>query len=205
MKIISFEGCVGAGTGTICFGFKGGIGTSSRVLPQELGGWTVGVLVQSNFGGVFQIKGAPVGVELKNYYYREILEKSKDGSCMMVVITDAPLTPRNLKRMAKRAMLGLARTGGIASNGSGDYVIAISTAENLRIAYNSDSEFDNMKVLRNEKMSPLFLATIEATEEAILNSLFTATSVTGKDGHRVEALPISEVLGILKRYNALKE
>ena len=198
------EGCVGAGTGTICFSFKGGIGTSSRVLPKELGGWTVGVLVQSNFGGVLQIKGAPVGIELKNYYYSELLEKSNDGSCMIVVMTDAPLTSRNLKRMAKRAMLGLARTGGIASNGSGDYIIAVSTAENLRIPHNSDSEFNNMKVLRNEKMSPLFLATIEATEEAILNSLFKAISLKGKDGHMVDALPLKDVLSILKRYNVIK-
>ena len=198
------EGVVGAGTGTVCFGFKGGIGTASRLLPDKLGGWTIGVLVQSNFGGVLQINGAPIGVEFKNYYFSDILENSPDGSCMIVVMTDAPLSSRNLKRLAKRAILGLAKTGGIASNGSGDYVIAVSTAKELRIPYNSDSKFRNIKVLRNDKMIPLFLATIESTEEAILNSLFTAKSMTGIDGHTVEALPVPKVLNILKKYNAIK-
>ncbi|MEE9190505.1 MAG: P1 family peptidase, partial [Candidatus Neomarinimicrobiota bacterium] len=195
------EGVVGAGTGTVCFGFKGGIGTASRVLPEKLGGWTIGVLVQSNFGGVLQINGAPVGVELNKYYLSNILENSPDGSCMIVVMTDAPLSSRNLKRLAKRAMFGLAKTGGIASNGSGDYVIAVSTSKELRIPYRTDSQFRNIKVIRNNKMSPLFLATIEATEEAILNSLFMAKSMTGMDGNKVEALPLSKVLGILKKYN----
>jgi D-aminopeptidase len=195
------EGVVGAGTGTVCFGFKGGIGTASRVLPEKLGGWTIGVLVQSNFDGVLQINGAPVGVELNKYYLSNILENSPDGSCMIVVMTDAPLSSRNLKRLAKRAMFGLAKTGGIASNGSGDYVIAVSTSKELRIPYRTDSQFRNIKVIRNNKMSPLFLATIEATEEAILNSLFMAKSMTGMDGYKVEALPLSKVLDILKRYN----
>ncbi|MCP5051864.1 MAG: P1 family peptidase, partial [bacterium] len=173
------EGCVGAGTGTVCFGFKGGIGTASRRLPESLGGYTVGVLVQSNFGGVLQIAGVPVGIELEKYYLKDKLTPSvsPDGSCMIVVMTDAPLTSRNLKRLAKRAVLGLAKTGGIASNGSGDYVIAVSTAKNLRIPYEISppaSRLREIKVLRNDAMSPLFLAVIEAAEEAIINSLFAA-------------------------------
>lgn len=198
------EGAVGAGTGTVCFGFKGGIGNSSRVLPDKLGGWTIGVLVQSNFGGVLQINGAPVGVELGKYYYSDILENSPDGSCMIVVMTDAPLSSRNLKRLAKRAILGLAKTGGIASNGSGDYVIAVSTSKELRIPYSTDSKFRNSKVLRNDEMSPLFLATIEATEEAILNALFMAKSMTGINGNTVEGLPLIKVLDILNSYNVIK-
>lgn len=199
------EGCVGAGTGTVCFGFKGGIGTASRVLPESLGGHTVGVLVQTNFGGVLQIAGAPVGVELDNYYLRDKLKPSPDasaGSCMIVVMTDAPLEARNLKRLAKRAILGLAKTGGIVSNGSGDYVIAVSTAESLRISYKF-APFKEMKVLRSDGMSPLFLAVNEATEEAILNSMFTAAAVKGKDGYISEPLPIKKVLEILKKYNVI--
>jgi D-aminopeptidase len=200
------EGCVGAGTGTTCFGFKGGIGTASRVLPGSLGGHTVGVLVQTNFGGVLQIAGAPVGVELDSYYFRDSLKPSSDasdGSCMIVVMTDAPLETRNLKRLAKRAILGLAKTGGIVSNGSGDYVIAVSTAESLRVSYKF-APFKEMKVLRNDAMSPLFMAVNEATEEAILNSMFTAATMKGKDGHVREALPIKKVLEILKKYNVNK-
>ena len=198
------EGAVGAGTGTVCFGWKGGIGTASRVLPKELGGWTVGVLVQSNFGGVLQVNGVPVGKELGQYYYKDILENA-DGSCMMVVMTDAPLTARNLKRLAKRAMLGLGKTGGVASNGSGDYVIAVSTNKGLRIPYETESKFREIKVLRNDQMTPLFMATIEATEEAILNSLFTAKITTGRDGHKVESLPLEKVMEILKTYNAISK
>lgn len=197
------EGVVGAGTGTVCFGFKGGIGTASRVLPDELGGWTIGVLVQSNFGGVLQINGAPVGIELKKYYSSEIFENSPDGSCMIVVMTDAPLCSRNLKRLAKRTMLGLAKTGGIASNGSGDYAIAVSTSKELRIPYTTESKFRQINVLRNDEMSPLFMATIEATEEAILNSLFMAKSITGYDGYTVESLLKTKVLEILNKYNAI--
>jgi D-aminopeptidase len=200
------EGTVGAGTGTTCFGFKGGIGTASRVLPETLGGYTVGVLVQTNFGGVLQINGAPVGEELGEYYYKDDLYPSNrdSGSCMMVVMTDAPLDTRNLKRLAKRALLGLGRTGGILSNGSGDYVIAVSTVEHLRIPYKSSSPLKEMKVLRNNAMSPLFLAVIEATEEAVLNSMFTAVTVKGKNDHIMEAIPIEKVLGILKKYNRIK-
>ena len=193
------EGAVGAGTGTTCFGFKGGIGTASRVLPGSLGGYTVGVLVQTNFGGILQIAGVPVGVELNKYYLKEKLNPSPHGSCMIVVMTDAPLDSRNLKRLAKRAILGLAKTGGIVSNGSGDYVIAVSTAKNLRIPYKL-ATFREAKVLRNDAMSPLFLAVNEAAEEAILNSLFMAKPVKGKDGHHIEALPVEKVIEILKEY-----
>ena len=199
------EGNVGAGTGTICFGYKGGIGTSSRVLPESLGGYTVGVLTQTNFGGVLEIAGVPIAKELKKYPYRDKILNDADGSCMIVVITDAPLGSRNLERMAKRAMLGLAKTGGIASNGSGDYVIALSTAKDNLIPYNSDSMFQQKKELRNDDLSPLFLATIEATEEAILNSLFTAETMTGRDGHIIEALPKAEVLELMRKYNKIKD
>lgn len=201
------EGNVGAGTGTRCFGFKGGIGTSSRRLPAELGGWTVGVLVQSNFGGVLQINGAPLGVALESYYYRDALQEAAadqaDGSCMVVVMTDAPLCARNLKRLAKRAFLGLAKTGGIASNGSGDYVIAVSTAESLRIPHASNQPLRSGAVLRNDRMSPLFMAAIEATEEAIVNSLFMAETMTGKDGFTASELPVKRVLELLQKHQLL--
>ena len=197
------EGNVGAGTGTVAFGFKGGIGTSSRKLPAALGGYTVGVLVQSNFGGVLTIAGAPVGKALEKYPYAAALEKS-DGSCMIVVMTNAPLDARQLERVAKRAMLGLGRTGGIASNGSGDYVVAVSTAESMRIPYVNTSGFDSGDVLSNDRMSPLFMATIEATEEAIVNSLFMATTMEGRDGHQVQELPKEKVLEILKKHGLLR-
>lgn len=200
------EGCIGAGTGTVCFGFKGGIGTASRVIPQSLGGYTVGALVQTNFGGILEIAGVPVGVELNEYYFKNELNpppktsnNSPDGSCMIVVITDAPLDTRNLNRLAKRAILGLAKTGGIMANGSGDYVIAISTNEGLRIPYKS-SPLMEMKVLHNDAMTPLFLAVNEAVEEAILNSLFTAVTMDGADGAHIEALPINKVIEIIKKY-----
>ncbi len=188
------EGNVGAGTGTRCFGFKGGIGTSSRKLPKNLGGYTVGVLVQTNFGGVLQIDEISAGKKLKKFYLSDKLNDASDGSCMIVVATDAPVDNRNLKRMAKRAMLGLAKTGGIASNGSGDYVIAFSNHPDLRIPYQSSSPFLDKQVLRNEKLSPLFLATIEATEEAILNSLIAAETMNGYKGRTLKALPINEIL-----------
>ncbi|MFZ1807219.1 MAG: P1 family peptidase [Cyclobacteriaceae bacterium] len=195
------EGSVGAGTGTVCFGFKGGVGTSSRVLPKELGGYTVGVLTQTNFGGVLQIDGVPVGEQLGEYAYKDAIEGSVDGSCMMVVATDAPLDARNLKRLAKRAIMGLAKTGGIASNGSGDYVIAFSTNESIRVPYQSEPT-KAYTYLNNDYMSPLFMATIEATEEAIINSLFAATSV-GKlrNGDEVKPLPLKGVLEIMGKYN----
>ncbi|WP_296703275.1 P1 family peptidase [Algoriphagus sp.] len=188
------EGNVGAGTGTVCFGWKGGIGTASRKLPESLGGYTLGVLVQSNFGGNLQIAGVPVGEKLGKYPFKDALEKS-DGSCMIVVATDAPLSDRNLERLAKRAIMGLAKTGGIASNGSGDYVIAFSTAEGLRIPYSAKSgELLQSEMVRNDDMTPLFLAVIEATEEAIINSLFAAETMEGRDGHKVEKLPVDQVM-----------
>lgn len=197
------EGNVGAGTGTMCFGFKGGIGTSSRVLPKSLGGYTVGVIVQTNFGGVLEINGVPVGKELEKFSFsKQILEKS-DGSCMIVVATDAPLDARNLERIAKRAMLGLAKTGGIASNGSGDYVIAFSTAPQNFVNNADTSKLYKPELLKNDDMSSLFLATIEATEEAILNSLFAAKTMIGKDNHKVEALPIEKVLELMKKYGKI--
>ena len=197
------EGNVGAGTGTMAFGFKGGIGSSSRKLPDKLGGYTVGVLVQTNFGGILQIDGAPVGRELGQFYLSDQLDYSPDGSCMIIVATDAPVDARNLKRIAKRAMLGLAKTGGIASNGSGDYVIAFSTHPDLRIPYQSSSPFLEQKVLRNSAISPLFLATIEATEEAIINSLFAAKTIKYKK-RVVKALPIEKVLEIMNKYQKVK-
>ncbi|HEY0610194.1 MAG TPA: P1 family peptidase [Chitinophaga sp.] len=199
------EGCVGAGTGTICFGFKGGIGTSSRKLPQQLGGYTVGVLVQTNFGGVLQIDGAPVGEELGEFDFSDQLKNNVDGSCMIVVATNAPLDSRNLLRLAKRAFMGLAKTGGIASNGSGDYVIAFSTADPVRVPYAPSGPVQSIPVLHNEYVTPLFMAAIEATEEAIINSLFAATTMKGKDGHVVEAIPMDKVKNILQQYNRIKE
>ncbi|MCK8491726.1 P1 family peptidase [Spirosoma sp. RP8] len=192
------EGNVGAGTGTVCFGFKGGIGTASRKLPASLGGYTVGALVQTNFGGVLQIAGVPVGVELGRYSFKEKL----DGSCMMVVLTDAPLDARNLKRLAKRAFMGLAQTGGIASNGSGDYVIAVSTA--YRIPHETANPFDELKIVRNDNVSPLFMAAIEATEEAIINSLFAAQTSVGDQGRTVEQLPINKVIDLLKKAGQIR-
>jgi len=196
------EGNVGAGTGTSAFGFKGGIGTASRIIPESMGGYTVGVLVQTNFGGNLSIAGAPVGKEINTYPFRNAIEKS-DGSCMIVVMTDAPLDARQLQRMAKRAIMGLAKTGGIASNGSGDYVIAVSTAESMRIPNQSTDRMSAGNPLRNEQMSPLFMATIEATEEAIINSLFTAQDMIGIDGHTSKALPKQQVLEILKKYGVI--
>jgi D-aminopeptidase len=199
------EGSVGAGTGTIAFGFKGGIGTSSRVIPKSLGGYTTGVLVQTNFGGVLTINGAPVGKELGRYYLKdELAAPSADGSIIMVVATDAPLDARNLHRLAKRAMLGLARTGSPSTNGSGDYVIAFSTAEELRIRSDRTGRERAIKVLINDAMSPLFQAVVEATEEAIYNSLFRATTMRGRDGRVVEALPLDRTLDILRKYNVVK-
>jgi len=205
------EGSVGAGTGTVAFGFKGGIGTASRKVPSRLGGYTVGVLVQTNFGGVLTINGAPVGQELGRYYLKDELnppatpQTSPDGSIIMVVATDAPLDARNLRRLASRAMLGLGRTGGSASNGSGDYVIAFSTAPEVRIRVTNQRDASptrDLKSVTNDAMSPLFLAVIEATEEAIYNSLFRATTISGR-GHTVEALPMDRTLEILRRHGLI--
>ncbi|WP_341843122.1 P1 family peptidase [Chitinophaga caseinilytica] len=198
------EGNVGAGTGTICFGFKGGIGTASRKLPASLGGYTVGVIVQSNFGGVLEIDGAPVGKVLGKFDFSDRLLNNVDGSCMIVVATDAPIDHRNLMRLAQRAMLGLGKTGGIASNGSGDYVIAFSTAEGLRIPHSGNSATQTVTLLQNDSMSPLFMAAIEATEEAIINSLFMAGGMKGRNGNSVEALPLTQVLPILQKFNRLQ-
>lgn len=198
------EGSVGAGTGTSALGFKGGIGTASRILPEKLGGYTVGVLVQSNFGGVLTIDGAPVGEELNNHYLSSEVPYDVDGSIMIVIATDAPLLSRNLERLAKRAFMGIARVGGFASNGSGDYVIAFSTNKDVRIETEDTGSTQNYTELNNSDTTPLFLAAVEATEEAILNSLFMATTVTGDRGHTQKALPIDQVLGIMKKYDLLE-
>lgn len=188
------EGCIGAGTGTVCFGWKGGIGTSSRVLPDTLGGCTVGVLVQSNFGGVLQIDGIQVGKKLGQYYLKDQLnDASADGSIMIVVATDAPLSDRNLKRLAKRGLAGLAQTGASMSNGSGDYVIAFSTAEDVRRTTERRSKVWEYPEVSNEMMSPLFQAVIESTEEAIYNSLCMAETMTGYQGKSVKALPLDQL------------
>ena len=188
------EGAVGAGTGTVCFGFKGGIGTASRKLPSSLGGYTIGVLVQSNFGGVLTIDGIAVGEYLQKFSFSNELLNNVDGSCMMVVATDAPLDHRNLMRLAKRAMLGLGRTGGIASNGSGDYVIAFSTAEQNRVMHQTNYSPQPTLNLPNDASSPLFMAVIEATEEAIINSLLAATDTKGYKGNKVAALPMQQLM-----------
>src|SRR6266550_8917678 len=219
------EGSVGAGTGTVAFGFKGGIGTSSRKLPLVLGGYTIGILVQTNFGGILTINGAPVGRELGRYYLQEELaqmtvpeknrtqdgllpnnkETAADGSVIIVIATDAPLDARNLRRMASRAMMGLARTGAAGSNGSGDYAVAFSSSPDVRIraaAQTARNAPRDLKSLPNDAMSPLFLAVIEATEEAIYNSLFRATSTTGR-GHTVDALPLDRTVEILRKHGAI--
>lgn len=198
------EGNVGAGTGTVCFGFKGGIGTSSRKIPEALGGYTVGVLVQTNFGGVLEINGVPVGQELKKFIYDNITLNNVDGSCMIVVITDAPLHSRNLERVAKRAMLGLAKTGGIASNGSGDYVIALSVNEDNIKSLSLDSKLYQSTILKNEAMTPVFLATIEATEEAIINSLFAAETMKGRNKRVIESIPKERVVELMKKHKRIK-
>ncbi len=192
------EGCVGAGTGTECFRWKGGIGSASRKLPDTRGGYTVGVLVQTNFGGIFRINGYPLGVKLGNYAFKRDVEVGGDGSCMIVCATDAPLDSRNLKRLAKRALLGIPRTGGYYSNGSGDYCIAFSTAKEARVDRDPDERTQKIDVLRNRHMSALFLAAAEASEEAILNSMFKATPMEGYRGHKVDALPLDKVREIMK-------
>ena len=236
------EGAVGAGTGTQAFGWKGGIGTSSRILPAALGGYTVGVLVQSNYGGILTMAGAPVGKELGRYAFQRYVEggdgdagegqdparpenhdrgaaqphgavdgwfggmgipDAQGGSIMMVVATDAPLDSRNLERLARRALMGLARTGSSGSNGSGDYVLAFSSAEEVRRGPSQEVRW--IPDLPNDAMPGLFQATIEATEEAIYNSLLRATAVTGRDGRTAEALPIPETLEVLRKYGVVRE
>ncbi|HWM91192.1 MAG TPA: P1 family peptidase [Thermoanaerobaculia bacterium] len=194
------EGSVGAGTGTLAFDWKGGIGTSSRVIPAPLGGYTVGALVQSNFGGVLQIDGVPVGEALGRYSFQQMIEggrkNSGDGSCMIVLATDAPLSSRNLERLAKRAVLGLARTGSFMSNGSGDFVIAFSTRN--RVPFEPRERTLTVEELHNDAMSPLFLAVVETVEEAVYNSLLRATDVSGHGGNRGEAIPIDRLRDLLR-------
>jgi len=194
------EGNVGAGTGTLCLGFKGGIGTSSRVWSGDQGAYTIGVLVQTNFGGILTIEGAPVGEELERHYLANKESPRVDGSCMIVIATDAPLSARNLERLARRSFLALGRVGSFMSNGSGDYAIAFSTHPECRIDHRSGPLPERSPELSNEKMTPLFLAVVEATEEAIYNSLFMAEDMIGQKGRREEALPLDRTLEILKRY-----
>ncbi len=201
------EGSIGAGTGTRALGWKGGIGTSSRKIPGELGGYTVGALVQSNFGGVLTIDGIKVGEQLGRYSFRRFVEQVSSanpdepdheyGSCMIVIATDAPLSSRNLERMAKRAVLGLARVGSFMSNGSGDFVIVFSTANHT--SYNTDDRTESRNILRNNAMSPLFLATVEAVEEAVINSLLKATAITGNQGHHSDAIDIEVLKELIKK------
>jgi len=195
------EGNTGAGTGTVCFGFKGGIGTASRILPTTYGSYTVGVLVQTNYGGILEIDGKQIGKQLGQYSFKNAVEKDNtlnpDGSCMIVVITDAPIDARNLERLAKRAMLGLAKTGGIASNGSGDYIIALSNCKQNLI--DEQTKHYTPTLLHNNDMSALFEATIEATAEALWNSLFAAKTMTGFNGVEIKSLPIDEAVRILKK------
>lgn len=193
------EGCVGAGTGTVCFWWKGGIGTSSRLLPKNFGGYTLGALVQTNFGGVLQMDGIPVGKHLGQYYLKEQFDDATaDGSVMIVLATDAPLSDRNLKRLAKRGLAGLARTGASMSNGSGDYVIAFSTAQEVRRTPARRENVWAYPELPNDMMSPLFQAAIESTEEAIYNSLCMAETMTGYHGRKVESLPMNEIANLIK-------
>lgn len=219
------EGNVGAGTGTRALGFKAGIGTSSRQLPENRGGYTVGVLVQSNFGGILTVNGAPVGEELGNHYMAENntgpapqnltntldnlsengYDFDADGSIMIIIATDAPITSRNLERLAKRSILGISRVGGFASNGSGDYAIAFSTHTDVRINLDNENDAQTFTELKNAAMSPLFLATVEATEEAILNSVFMAQTLEGTEGREMEGIPVEEVMDILKKYGAVNE
>lgn len=223
------EGNIGAGTGTRALGFKAGMGTSSRQLPDNRGGYTVGVLVQANFGGILTVNGAPVGEKLENHYMSNEVpyqissidsdeglntlnsklsseyDYDVDGSIMIVVATDAPITSRNLERLAKRAMMGVSKTGGFASNGSGDYVIAFSTHADVRRNVDDNDDSQSVRELKNAAMSPLFLATVEATEEAILNSIFMAESMTGTDGNEMNKLPVDEVIQILEKFGRIKK
>ena len=210
------EGSVGAGTGTVAFGWKGGIGTSSRKLPASLGGWTIGVLVQSNYGGVLQMGGVPVGRELGQYAFKNAVADAQvdardslarwsrgpaddrgDGSVIVVIATDAPLSDRNLRRLASRAMMGLGRTGSSASNGSGDYAIAFSTASEVRRAFGSERL--RSEELANDQTSALFQAGVDAVEEAVYNSLLMATTETG-NGTTVKAIPLDELRRVLRKH-----
>jgi D-aminopeptidase len=195
------EGSVGAGTGTVAFGWKGGIGTASRLLPERLGGWTVGALAQTNFGGILTIDGVRVGELLGRYSFRRELEgiegEPEGGSCVIVVATDAPLSSRNLERVARRALLGLARTGSFLDNGSGDFVIAFSTKN--REDYRPKSRTRSAEEVQNDFLGPIFLAAVESVEEAVINSLTKATTVTGYRGRKVEAIPIDRLRELFAR------
>jgi len=202
------EGSVGAGTGTRCMGWKGGIGTSSRLTPRSSGRYTVGVLVQTNFNGVLKVAGAPVGQELGRYYLKDQTQPDRSverGSCIVVVATDAPLDARQLQRLARRALLGLAAVGSPMTHGSGDYVIAFSVHKEVRIRYRSSQAVETKPTFRDDRLSPLFLATKEATEEAVINSLLKATSVTGFQGRTADAIPIDRVVEICRKYGAIRE
>ncbi|HTK71536.1 MAG TPA: P1 family peptidase [Croceibacterium sp.] len=193
------EGAVGAGTGTIAFSWKGGIGTSSRKLPANLGGWTVGVLVQTNYGGVLQVAGVPVGQALGQYYLKDELSKaSGDGSCIVVIATDAPLSDRNLERLAHRGLLGIAGTGSPMTNGSGEYAVAFSTNLDVRRTPERRAHPSAIVDLPNDQMSPLFEAAVEAAEEAAINSLFAAMPMDG-NGRHIDALPVTQVVKLYKR------
>ena len=200
------EGVVGAGTGTCCLGWKGGIGTASRRLPESGGAYTVGVVVQTNFGGILEVNGAPVGVELGRFYLRDFKpdRPPASGSCVIVVATDAPLDARQLERLGRRALLGLAAVGSLMKHGSGDYVIAFSTAQSVRVPHEAEGLTQTRTLLRDEALSPLFQATREGTEEAIINSLLKATSVTGFRGRTVEAIPIDRVIEVCRRFGAIR-
>ncbi|MBI4429291.1 MAG: P1 family peptidase [Ignavibacteriales bacterium] len=197
------EGSLGAGTGTVCFGWKGGIGTSSRVLPRNLGGFTVGVLVQTNFGGILDFAGVPVGKELGQYAFKDDLYDSSGGSCMIVVATDAPLTGAQLKRVAKRSTLALGRTGSSMHHGSGDYVVAFSTSKQMRLSPNAGSVEQSVR-FKEDALSSLFQATMEATEEAVYNSLLKATTTRGQKGREVKALPIDSLKTMLRKYGRIR-
>jgi D-aminopeptidase len=197
------EGCIGAGTGTRCLGWKGGIGSSSRKLPARLGGYTVGVLVQTNFGGSLTVAGVPIGRALGRAYLQDDVRSHEHGSCIVVVATDAPLDSRRLRRLASRAPLGLGAAGSTISHGSGDYVIAFSTSKSVRTPHQSDSPIAEIELLRDEELSPLFQATRDATEEAVVNSLLQATTTTGRDGHTVEAIPAEKVAELVAKRQTL--
>ncbi len=199
------EGCVGAGVGTRCLGWKGGIGTASRVLPQSLGKYTVGVLVQTNFDGLLTIDGAPVGQELGRYYLKDVVGDQEHGSCIVIVATDAPLDARQLSRLAKRATLGLAAVGSPITHGSGDYVLAFSTDASLRQSFTSNQAVETVSKLRDDRLSPLFQAVREATEEAVINSILKATTTTGRDGHVVEAINPDDVARVCRKYGVIAE
>jgi len=200
------EGCVGAGTGTRCLGWKGGIGTASRQLPKKIGGYTVGVLVQTNFNGILTVAGAPVGRKLGRYYLKEISEGEKDedrGSCLVVVATDAPLDARQLERLGKRALLGLAGVGSSMTHGSGDYVISFSSDPRVRTAHEGTGSVEQRPRLRDDALSPMFQAVREATEEAVLNSIFMATTMRGYRDREVEAIPLQRVVEICREHGVL--